>query len=184
MHNLDIAVTGAINSLAGLSGALDALMISVTYFGVPSMVLWVASQWWFGAGVRSYRRHTVISAGLAFLLGLLINQIILLFVHRMRPYDAGLTSLLIPSTTDPSFPSDHATASFAIAVTFLLKGMRRTGLWLALVAVVVCFSRIYVGTHYLTDVLGGMLTACIACALVAWLYKAGTKLDTALTHIL
>lgn len=183
MHNLDVAVTSAINGLAGTFGALDALMITITYFAVPSLVIWVALQWWFGGRARAQRRHTVVSAGLAFLLGLLINQIILLFVHRMRPYDAGLTSLLIPSTTDPSFPSDHATASFAIAVTFLLKGMRRTGLWLTLAAVVICFSRIYVGTHYLSDVLGGMLTACIACLLVGWFYRAGSRIDARLTQI-
>ena len=139
--------------------------------------------WWFGAEPHSGRRHAVVSAGLAFMLGLLINQIILLFVHRMRPYDSGLTSLLIPATVDPSFPSDHATASFAIALTFLIKGLRLKGLWLVLVAIVVCFSRVYVGTHYVTDVIGGMLTAFIACLLVGWLYRAGTCIDTRLTRV-
>ncbi len=167
-------MTGGINSFAGANGALDSLMISVTYYGVPSMVLWVVLQWWFGNGARPHRRHTAVSAGLAFsAAGLLINQLILLFIHRLRPYDAGLTSLLIPTTTDPSFPSDHATASFAIASTFLLKGLKPAAMWLTLAAVVVCFSRIYVGTHYLTDVLGGKLTACIASLLVGWLYGQG-----------
>ena len=61
--------------------------------------------------------------------------------------------------------------------------MRRTGLWLTLAAVVICFSRIYVGTHYLSDVLGGMLTACIASLLVGWLYRAGSRIDATLTRI-
>ena len=184
MHNLDVTATDAINSLAGLYGPLDALMITMTYFGVPSMVLWVALQWWFGAEPHSARRHAIVSAGLAFMLGLLINQIILLFVHRMRPYDSGLTSLLIPATSDPSFPSDHATASIAIALAFLMKGFRLKGLWLGLVAIMVCISRVYVGMHYVTDVIGGMLTAFIACLLVGWLYRAGSLVDTRLTRLL
>jgi hypothetical protein len=36
-----------------------------------------------------------IVAGLSFLLGLGLNQLILLFIHRLRPYDAGRTHLLI-----------------------------------------------------------------------------------------
>ncbi len=182
MHNLDILVTSSINGLAGSNSLLDTFMISVTYFGVPCIVLWVALQWWVNED-RLYRRHVAVSAGLAFLIGLLINQIILLFVHRMRPYDAGLTSLLISSTTDPSFPSDHATASFAVAFCFLVKGLRRSGLFLAMAAFVVCFSRIYVGTHYASDVAGGMLTALVANILVGAVYRRNSRVDLRLTRL-
>jgi len=36
-------------------------------------------------------------------------------VDRVRPYDAGVTRLLIERSQDPSFPSDHATIVFAVA---------------------------------------------------------------------
>ena len=182
MQNIDIQITTGINGLAGSNGFLDMIMVSVTYFGVPCIVLWVVLQWWVNEN-RLYRRHVAVSAGLAFLLGLLINQIILLFVHRMRPYDAGLTSLLIPSSTDPSFPSDHATASFAVALCFLLKGLRRSGFILAMAAFVVCFSRIYVGTHYASDVAGGMLTALFANILVGAVYRHNSSIDFRLTRL-
>lgn len=182
MQNLDILITSSINQVAGMNGFLDMVMISVTYFGVPCIVLWVVLQWWVNEN-RLYRRHVAVSAGLAFLLGLLINQIILLFVHRIRPYDAGLTSLLVPSTTDPSFPSDHATASFAVAICFLLKGLKRSGLFLAIAAFVVCFSRIYVGTHYAIDVAGGMLTALVANMLVLSVYRHNSSADQKLTRL-
>jgi undecaprenyl-diphosphatase len=113
MYELDVAATQAINSLAGRSALLDSLMIWVSAIGVPVLVLAVAGQWW-RKGDRPHARHVLIAAGFSFLLGLALNQLILLFVHRMRPYDAGISHLLIAPSADPSFPSDHATATIAI----------------------------------------------------------------------
>ncbi|MFJ6322049.1 MULTISPECIES: hypothetical protein [unclassified Rhizobium] len=110
MYELDAAVTHAINELAGRSAVVDFLMIWISAIGVPLLVLAVAVQWWWHTN-RSDTRHVLVAAGLSFILGLALNQIILLFVHRMRPYDGGVTHLLISSSTDPSFPSDHATAT-------------------------------------------------------------------------
>lgn len=182
MHNLDLFLTSAINNFAGTNAAIDVIMISATYFGVPSMVLWTVLQWWTQDN-RPYRRHVAVSTGLSFILGLLLNQIILLFVHRIRPYDAGITSLLISSTTDPSFPSDHATASFAICFGFLLNRLKREGLVLAIAASLIGFSRVYVGAHYLTDVIGGMLTALISSLLVIRFYNFGSRIDLLLTRL-
>lgn len=126
MYELDAAVTHAINSLAGCNAIIDFLMMWVSAIGVPLMVLAVILHWWRRTD-RSHTRHVLVGAGLSFLLGLAVNQFILLFVHRMRPYDGGVTHLLIAPSADPSFPSDHATASFAIAAAFLLHGMWRVG---------------------------------------------------------
>lgn len=102
----------------------------------------------------------------------------------MRPYDAGLTDLMIAPSTDYSFPSDHATAAFAIAVTFLLHGMRRRGLAFLAAAVLVATSRVYVGTHFVSDVLGGAATGIVAASLVRATYWEGTRIDRLITRIL
>lgn len=68
-----------------------------------------------------HTRHVLVATGLSPLLGLALNQLILLVVHRMQPYDGGVTHLLIARSADFSFPSDHATAVFAIAAAFLLQ---------------------------------------------------------------
>src|SRR5437868_15102627 len=87
---MDATLTHWINAAAGISPFLDRAMIGVSQIGVPLMVLAVVLQWWAKVD-RHHVRHAAVSAGLAFLLGLAINQFILLFVHRMRPYDAGVT---------------------------------------------------------------------------------------------
>ncbi len=183
MNYLDILITRAINEFAGMNGSLDVLVISLTFFGVPCMVFWTVLQWWSGDN-RAYRRHVAATSGLAFLLGLLINQIILLFIQRVRPYDAGLTQLLIAPTADPSFPSDHATACFSICFSFLIKGLKREARLLALVSMLICLSRVYVGTHYFTDVLGGMMTALVATMIVASLYRFNSRIDQKLTRLM
>jgi undecaprenyl-diphosphatase len=113
LYEFDAAVTHAINGLAERSAAVDFLMIWISAIGVPLLLLAVAGQWWRRTD-RPHTRHALVAAGLSFLLGLAFNQLILLFVHRMRPYDGGVTHLLIARSADPSFPSDHATATFAI----------------------------------------------------------------------
>jgi len=180
---MDTSLTHWINALSGSSALVDLLMIDITRFGVPLMVLAVAVQWW--ARERRFDvRYAAMSAGLSFLLGLGINQFILLFVHRVRPYDAGLTHLIIARSADWSFPSDHATASFAIAAAFAARGLpRRAGVLLAL-ALLVCFSRVYVGTHYVTDILGGAFTGIVAAVAVRLFYRQESRVNQFCVHML
>ncbi len=155
----------------------------VTLYGVPLLVLAVVPLWWMSSH-RSSQRHTAISAALAFLCGLGINQAILLFIQRPRPYTTGLTHLLIAPSVDPSFPSDHATAACAIAATFLLKGRHWLALPFSLAALVVMISRVYVGTHYVGDVVGGMVTAIVGAWLVNRYYPEDCWLNRRLIRLL
>lgn len=183
MYDLDAAVTHAINGLAGHSAAIDFLMIWISGIGVPLMVLAVAVQWWRKPD-RQSRRHALAAAGLSFLLGLGLNQLILLGIHRARPYDGGITHLLIERSADFSFPSDHATATFAIAAAFLLHGSRRAGSIFLAAACLVTFSRVYIGTHYASDVLGGAMTGLVAALIVRAAYRQGSRADRLITGIL
>ena len=122
--------------------------------------------------------------GCRFLAEFLINQVILLFVHRTRPYDAGVSHLLIERSADYSFPSDHATAAFAIAAAFLLHAMPRRGTTYLEMAGLVLVSRVFVGTRYAGDVLSGALTGLFAALAVRLTYRYGTRLDRFATGIL
>ncbi len=183
MSEIDAAVTAWINAGAGHLPLVDFLMVWISAIGVPLLVVAVAIQWWVPRSDRP-TRHVLVAAGLSFLLGLGFNQIILLFVQRVRPYDAHITHLIIARSADFSFPSDHATASFAIAAAFLLHGLpRRGGMFLA-AAVLLAVSRVYIGTHYVGDVLGGAVTGIVAAILVQAAYREGSKLDRVVTGIL
>ena len=162
---------------------VDALMTAASEYGVPLLVLLVVFQWWARAP-RQHIRHTCIVAGLSFLLGLGLNQIILLFIHRVRPYDAGVSHLIISRSSDWSFPSDHATATIAIATAFLIRRMDGRGLVFLAIGLLICVSRVYVGTHYASDIVRGALTGAIAAGLVSLVYREGSKADQVITGIL
>lgn len=178
----DTAATKLINSLAGKSATLDLLMVLVAKWGVFLLIAIVALRWW-SKHDREMARYGAICCGLATTLGLLLNHLILLFVARIRPYNRGVTNLIVERSGDPSFPSDHSTVVFAIAFVLLFRRDRYSIPFL-IAAILIGFSRIYIGTHYLSDVVGGAVTAAAAVAIVALLYKEESRVNRALIKIL
>jgi undecaprenyl-diphosphatase len=87
--------------------------------------------------------------------------------ERPRPYAThrALTHLLSAPSPDPSFPSDHAAAAFAIAFA-VLAFSRRGGALFGVAATLIALSRIALGLHYPSDVLAGMLVGWAAALLV------------------
>jgi membrane-associated phospholipid phosphatase len=91
------------------------------------------------------------------------GDILKIIFDRTRPfleYANELSFLSRPGS--PSLPSGHATKSVALALPFLFYGEYK-GLFhtlvkciLGCVAIIVCFSRIFLGAHYLSDVLSGI----------------------------
>ena len=66
---------------------------------------------------------------------------------------------------DPSFPSDHATAAFAIAFAILFFDATAGWIFVA-AAVVIAAGRVFVGGHYPTDVLAGALLGIASAVFV------------------
>lgn len=99
------------------------------------------------------------AALLAIIIGALITNVVLKnLVARTRPYEVvdGL-KILIKRPHDYSFPSGHACASFAAAAVYYRMAPKRWGISVVILASLIAFSRLYVGVHYPTDVLAGIL---------------------------
>jgi undecaprenyl-diphosphatase len=182
MEDIDIQVTSWLNALAGRNACIDFLMVLISTWAVPVLIIAVAAQWW--AGKRDRDRHIIVAAGLSFIVGLAINQAILLFIQRLRPYELGLTHLIVARSSDPSFPSDHATATFAIAGAFLLHKAKWRGVAFLAAALVVSLSRVFIGTHYASDVVGGAVTGLLAASTIRAVYRPGSRFDRFVTGLL
>jgi membrane-associated phospholipid phosphatase len=76
-----------------------------------------------------------------------------------------------------SFPSGHTTSVFALATMLaLLEKNKRTNVVYLLVAVAVGYSRIYLGQHFLNDVLMGSTIGMLTSLVIYWLL--GEKLQS------
>lgn len=113
------------------------------------------------------------ACAISLLLSLLVNNMILKpLVDRTRPYEVvqGLT-LLIGKQKDASFPSGHTASSFAAAVVMFVMLPKRYGIPALLLAFLIGLSRLYVGVHYPTDVLCGLLSGTVLALLSVWIVK-------------
>jgi undecaprenyl-diphosphatase len=129
-----------------------------------------------GSRLADWRRAAVaavLSAGLALAVAKVISEL----VDRARPFvaDPGGVHLFSSHAADPGFPSDHATAAFAIAVAILLR--KRSWGYVALAAAaVLSIGRVALGVHYPSDVLAGAAVGS-AAALVLWAPPLRARID-------
>jgi undecaprenyl-diphosphatase len=129
-----------------------------------------------GARHAAWRRATVaavLSAGLALAIGKVISEA----VDRARPFvaDPHGVHLFSAHAPDPGFPSDHATAAFAIATAIVLR-KRGWGIFALVAATVLSLGRVAIGVHYPSDVLAGAALGA-AAALSLWAGPVRAKVD-------
>ena len=114
---------------------------------------------WWSAGLLA-----LVAAGAALVAGAVVSHV----VDRPRPFVAHpQIHAFLHHAADPGFPSDHATAAFAIGGVLVI----RLG-WLAapvlLAALALSVARVMIGLHYPGDVLAGAVLGLACAALVCF----------------
>jgi membrane-associated phospholipid phosphatase len=136
---------------------------AVPLYALATAALWLLARPFGNPRWKLASASALIASGIA----LATNQVISHLWARPRPFTEHplLTHVLTARTTDPSFPSDHAAAAFAIAFA-VLAFSRRGGVAFLVVATLIGLSRIALGLHYPSDVLVGALVGFGAALLV------------------
>ncbi|MBS1838812.1 MAG: phosphatase PAP2 family protein [Actinobacteria bacterium] len=163
-----------INSFADATPWLHGVARFYAVDAVAVFALLLLAAWWDARSAEDPPRAVaaVLWAGIAPLVGAVAVQLIGSTIDRARPTTAlHGTHLLLDPTRDFSFPSDHTTATVAVAVGLILAGpmLRRHWYgWTALaLAILLGIVRIYVGAHYPTDVLAGIVLGTAVAAIPA-----------------
>ena len=165
--NLDYRVYHAINVFVAHHSWIGTTLNQVENLAVPLIAIATFGLWLLDRpGAQRKWKLASASALASAAAALLANQLIAQAWHRARPFASRPSAHVWGSRShDPSFPSDHASAAFAIAVAVLLFD-RLAGAIFAAAVVVVGLGRIVIGSHYPADVLAGALVGLAVALLV------------------
>lgn len=110
---------------------------------------------------------TVIVTGI--IVGFILQPI---FAHE-RPCDAGIgvSAVMGVSRSGFSFPSFHATVSFACATVLAMLAGRRWGTWSFIGAALISLSRLYLGVEWPLDIVFGLVFGVLIGIVSAWVYN-------------
>lgn len=149
------------------SELLTPLISFITTSGNGGLI-WIAITCFLLAFKKT--RKTGIMCALALIFSLIFtNLLIKPLVARVRPYDVIDTlTVLIEKPHDFSFPSGHSSAAFATAWVMLRRLPKKFGVPALVYATLMAFSRLYLGVHYPSDVLAGIVLGILYAAAAMW----------------
>jgi len=159
---MDYLIFRAINNLAGKSVCSDGFGIFLadrfSYVLLGALVLFL---------LKNYKKYwpMVIKAGIAGIIAwLFIAEIIKFLWVRPRPFVENQVNLLLSHEADGSFPSGHASFFFALSTVVYLYN-KKAGIFFFLASALISISRVFVGIHWPSDILGGAIIGIF----VGWL---------------
>lgn len=146
------------------SPIINKVMIFITGLG-DSGAIWILIGLAFLINKEYRKIGFMILVALA--LGSILGEgIIKNIIQRDRPFISmeGI-DMLIKAPTSYSFPSGHTTSSFAAAGVILIN-FKNKSIYAFILAGLIAFSRIYLGVHFPTDIIAGIVLG-LSCSYVS-----------------
>ncbi len=146
---------------------LAGLMKAISFLGQEEFVmLFLPAIYWCWDSVLGFRLGSIL------MLSNGLNSVLKLLFHAPRPYWINPEVKAFSGETSFGLPSGHAQNAVALWGRLAVALRRKWATWLAVILILLIgISRLYLGVHFLTDVLAGWLIG----ALLLWLV---TRLET------
>lgn len=168
LGKFDYDVTHFIRALNS-GGPLDTLFSWITFTGTITFIVLIIISLYL-AGARK--------EALVFTIVMIVTNVITFglkyAIARPRPSDLGV----VPQNM-PAFPSGHTTNAFALAMT-ISSYHRKFSVVMFSWALLVALSRVYLGLHYVTDLVAGALVGITVSVIVTHVAK---RVDEKVTNI-
>lgn len=170
---MNLALFYALNATSESNAAIVAFALFVSqyipYFLMGYSILGLV----FGdKRVRTTLSITMLAASIS----ALVSWIIGYFAYTPRPFIDSVGYNLLIHKDNASFPSNHMMFMTVFALTFLQMGHRVTGWFFLVLALLIGWSRIFLGVHYPVDVAGGALIAIVVSVTLIKVLRSKTVL--------
>lgn len=157
--------TSAFDAIALALDKIDQPVVVGVILVIVFVIVWLLTGWRRALGV-------VVVAGAGWVTCLIVKYV----VHLPRPALGDVPHQLLKSASTLSYPSGHVAFVAALGAALFMAVVRRTSrvaivVVFVLLAALVAASRLYVGVHYLTDTVGGVLNGVAGAVLFAGLWN-------------
>jgi len=151
---LDYNITHLIRDI-NHGGVFDKLFTYITFTGTTIFMVLIIVLLLIGGA-----RKEALVFSIVFVVTNVLALGIKYVVARPRPSDLG-----VMLETEPAFPSVHTVNAFALATT-ISSYHRKFTIVMYVWALLIAFSRVYLGLHYFTDIVGGAVLGFVVSYLI------------------
>jgi undecaprenyl-diphosphatase len=156
LDHLNLLWFSLLNADAGLHGWRLDLGVFAAKWLILLVPAGLAGLWMGGDAIQ---REAAVKALAATACALAVNAVIGLLWYRARPFVGGTGHTFLMHAPDSSFPSDHGTIMFTVALVLAscrAPAARCFGWSLLPLALVVAWARVFLGVHWPLDMLGAL----------------------------
>jgi undecaprenyl-diphosphatase len=159
---------------------LDNFFLFITFIGSEAIILVILTVIFW---LKKNKRKWIIPLWVTFGISAITGFILKITIQRPRPFQLNIIQLVSGvhesfSWWDFSFPSFHSMFAFCALPILSITFPKLKKVWITL-AILIAFSRVYLGLHFVSDVIAGAALGYLVGRIVVKIekeYKFGEKI--------